>query len=85
MALQKEKRYEAIKEELELPRVGLVKHSIYQYCSERETGFCNAVGRPRKNRLPGVEYMTQLEMENALLKKYHTELCKLTLARRDIG
>ncbi len=42
-------------------------------------------GRPCKTDLSEAERIAQLEMENALLKKFHTELRRLTLARRDIG
>lgn len=85
MALHEEKSYHEIKEELELPRAELVEQWVYRYRREGEMGFCKKIGRPRKNRFSGEEYIAQLEMENALLKKYHTELRKLTLARRDIG
>jgi len=41
-------------------------------------------GRPRKSDSLQ-ERIGQLEMENALLKKYHTELRKAMLAQRNIG
>lgn len=56
-----------------------------QYQEEGQAGLHKqGSGRPRKVR-SDVERLAQLEMENALLKKFHTELRKLTLARRDIG
>jgi len=41
-------------------------------------------GRPRKTDSQQAR-IAQLEMENALLKKYHTELRKIMLAQRNIG
>jgi transposase-like protein len=56
-----------------------------QYQEEGEAGLRKqGSGRPRKAR-GDEERMAQLEMENALLKKFHTELRKLMPARRDIG
>jgi len=42
------------------------------------------VGRPPKKE-NSKAYLARLEMENALLKKFHTELRKLGLAPRNIG
>ncbi len=39
--------------------------------------------RPKKTNPQA--YVARLEMENALLKKFHTELCKGELALRNIG
>jgi transposase-like protein len=39
--------------------------------------------RPKKENFQA--YVVRLEMENALLKKFHTELRKRELARRNIG
>ena len=45
--------------------------------------------KPRRGRPPKREnrdaYIRRLEMENALLKKFHTELRKKELAKRNIG
>ena len=55
-----------------------------RYRREGETAFMRSIGRPRKvmNEATRIQ---QLEMENALLKKYHTELRKSLLAKRNIG
>lgn len=42
------------------------------------------VGRPPKKENPQA-YIARLEMEVALLKKFHTELRELQLAQRNIG
>ena len=43
-----------------------------------------AKGRPRKGENEQAE-LERLRMENALLKKFHTELRKKALAKRNIG
>jgi transposase-like protein len=73
-----------IAQELDLPRKELVEQWVYRYRREGEAGFEKPIGRPRKDQAEG-QTMERLRMENALLKKYHTELRKLMLARRDIG
>jgi len=57
---------------------------VRQYRREGELAFTRPLGRPRKVKNEA-ERIQQLEMENALLKKYHTELRKSLLAKRNIG
>lgn len=61
-----------------------VKTWARMYRREGEAAFNKRVGRPPK-AADEQAYIRQLEMENALLKKYHTELREKRLARRDIG
>ncbi len=61
-----------------------VKEWVEKYRLEGEMAFCKPIGRPRKVWDEAAR-IRQLEMENALLKKYHTELRKSLLARRNIG
>lgn len=61
-----------------------VERWVRRYRREGEKGFCKPIGRPRKVQTEASR-MQQLEMENALLKKYHTELRKSLLAKRNIG
>jgi transposase len=42
------------------------------------------LGRPKKEEAPA-RYVARLEMENALLKKFRTELREVQLAQRNIG
>jgi transposase len=74
-----------IAQQLDLPRKELVEQWVHRYRREGVQGFRKPIGRPRKSPLSQEGYIARLEMENALLKKYHTELCKVMLARRDIG
>lgn len=74
-----------IAEELSLPRKELVTQWVLRYRQEGVQGFQKPKGRRRKNPQSQDTYIARLEMENALLKKYHTELRKNMLAKRDIG
>jgi transposase len=63
---------------------GRVEKWVRQYRREGELAFTRPRGRPRKVA-DERSRLKQLEMEVALLKKYHTELRKSLLARRNIG
>ena len=84
MYLEQGKSQGKIAQELELPRKELVEQWVSRYRREGEAGFEKPIGRPRKEQAEG-RTLERLRMENALLKKYHTELRKIMLARRDIG
>jgi transposase len=74
-----------IAKQLGLRQAARIRIWVRQYQAEGEAGLRKqGSGRPRKAR-GAEERMAQLEMENALLKKFHTELRKLMPARRDIG
>ncbi len=74
-----------IAQRLGLRQVDRIRIWAQQYQAEGEAGLQKqGSGRPRKAR-DVQERIAQLEMENALLKKLHTELRKAMLARRDIG
>jgi len=74
-----------IAQELQLPRGELVKQWLNRYRKEGVGGFEKPIGRPRKQPLTQEAYIARLEMENALLKKFHTELQRVMLVRRNIG
>jgi transposase-like protein len=61
-----------------------VEKWVRVYRQEGEMALTHPRGRPRKVQDESTR-IQQLEMENALLKKYHTELRKSLLAKRDIG
>lgn len=56
-----------------------------QYRQEGENAFTKPIGRPRKKAESEEQELKRLRMENALLKKYHTELRGVRLAQRNIG
>ena len=85
MCIVQGKTHAAVAQELGLPRGELVEQWVRRYRREGEAGFDKPIGRPRKRPQTPQAYIARLEMENALLKKYHTELRKAMLARRNTG
>ncbi|HLO16470.1 MAG TPA: helix-turn-helix domain-containing protein [Anaerolineales bacterium] len=74
---------------LGINNVRRVKQWLHAYRQEGEQAFeakqhDGLVGRPPK-RENTEAYIARLEMENDLLKKFHAELRKLELAKRNIG
>lgn len=77
--------YAQVAAQLGLRQADRIKIWVRQYREEGESGLSKkGSGRPRKARTDQ-ERIARLEMENALLKKLHTELRTAMLARRDIG
>jgi transposase-like protein len=85
MCIVQGKTHAAAAQELGQPRGELVEQWVRRYRREGEAGFDKPIGRPRKRPQTPQAYIARLEMENALLKKYHTELRKAMLARRNTG
>ena len=63
---------------------GRVKVWLCAYRRDGTTAFTKPLGRPRKGHSTQSE-LERLRMENILLKKFHTELRKAALAKRNIG
>jgi transposase-like protein len=57
---------------------------VRMYRQEGEVSFQKPIGRPPKSQSEQRE-LERLRMENALLKKFHTELRGVRLAQRNIG
>ena len=75
----------AIAEKLGLRNERRVKEWVKIYRRKGIGGFSQVKhGRPPKKENTKV-YVARLEMENALLKKFHTELRNEALAKRNIG
>lgn len=74
-----------IKAALGLRNKRLVKIWVGQYRREGAEAFHKPKGRPRKQAESEQAELERLRMENALLKKYHSELRKEMLAKRNIG
>ena len=76
-----------ITQQLGIRDPGRVKHWLNRYRKEGEAFFLGQ--RHRSGRRPQREnveaYLVRLEMENALLKKFHSELRTAMLAKRNIG
>jgi transposase len=77
--------YAEVATHLGLRKAGRIKVWVCQYRHEGEAGLAKkGSGRPPKVDTEE-KRIAQLERENALLKKFHSELRKATLARRNIG
>lgn len=74
-----------ITQTLELRSEGRVEIWVRQYRHEGAQAFLKPIGRPRKQVESEQTELARLRMENALLKKYHTELRTKALAKRNIG
>jgi transposase-like protein len=70
--------------QLGIGNASTVKEWGQLYRREGVSGLKKARGRPRKSESEQAE-LERLRMENVLLKKYHTELRKELLAKRNIG
>ena len=76
--------YAAVATRLEIRKTGRFKAWVRMYRREGELSFHKPIGRPRKTESEERE-LERLRMENALLKKFHTELREVQLAQRNIG
>ena len=81
---EEQKTHAEVTQILGLRSLGRVRAWVRQYRREGEMAFLRPQGRPRKVA-DEHSRVKQLEMEVALLKKYHTELRRSLLARRNIG
>lgn len=76
--------YQAIAERLGIRKAERIRAWVRDYRKEGELGLHKVKGRPRKQE-DQAAYIARLEMENALLKKFHEELRKLSKPKRGIG
>lgn len=84
MFLEEGKTKAEIRESLGLTK-GRVKVWVKRYRDEGEAGLQKKRGRPQKQEESVEEELARLRMENELLKKFHAELRKDALAKRNIG
>ena len=73
--------YQAIAERLGIRKAKRIKAWVRDYRKEGELGLHKVKGRPHKQE-DQAAYIARLEMENALLKKFHEELRKLSKPKR---
>ena len=76
--------YGDVAKRLEIRKAERIERWVAMYRKEGELSFHKAKGRPRKVENEQSE-LKRLRMENALLKKFHSELRELQLAQRNIG
>lgn len=74
-----------ITKRLDLHSTGRVEVWTRQYRREGVAAFTKPIGRPCKAAESETAELERLRMENTLLKKYHSELRKEMLAKRNIG
>jgi len=84
LILEEHLTYVAVAARLEIRKPGRIKAWVRMYRQEGELSFHKPIGRPLKTEREERE-VERLRMENALLKKFHTELRKVQLAQRNIG
>ena len=76
--------YTTVADKLNIRKPDRIKVWVRMYRREGELSFHKPIGRPVKTESEERE-VKRLRMENALLKKFHTELRKVQLAQRNIG
>ena len=76
--------YAAVATKLGIRKAERIEVWVRMYRKEGEASFHKPIGRPPKAQA-GQRELERLRMENALLKKFHTELRELRLAQRNIG
>jgi transposase len=84
LVLEEHMTYAAVAARLEIRKAERIKAWVRMYRREGELLFHKPIGRPVKTESEERE-VERLRMENALLKKFHTELRKVQLAQRNIG
>ena len=84
MFLEEHCTYETIAKELGIRKSERIKAWVRMYRREGELSFHKPIGRPLKAEAE-LRELERLRMENALLKKFHTDLRGLRLAQRNIG
>lgn len=84
LVLEEHLTYAAVAARLEIRKAERIEAWVGMYRREGELSFHKPIGRPVKTENEERE-VKRLRMENALLKKFHTELRKVRLAQRNIG
>ena len=84
LVLEEHMGYAAVADKLNIRKAERIEAWVRMYGREGELSFHKPIGRPVKTESEERE-VKRLRMENALLKKFHTELRKVQLAQRNIG
>ncbi|MRR07860.1 MAG: transposase [Deltaproteobacteria bacterium] len=84
MFLEEGVSYREIAMRLEIRDPARIEKWVQMYRQEGAASFEKPIGRPRKETRPQTE-LERLRMENDLLKKFHAELRKMELEKRNIG
>jgi transposase-like protein len=81
---QEDLSYSQIAEQLGIRKAERIEKWCQAFRKEGELAFHKPIGRPRNDESEQLT-LARLRMENALLKKFHSELRTHLLARRNIG
>jgi transposase-like protein len=84
LVLEEHLTYAEVAERLRLRKAARIEKWVQMYRREGEASFHKPIGRPPKAEAEQRE-LERLRMENALLKKFHSELRARPLALRNIG
>ena len=84
MVIEQGMTHRAVATALGIRDPGRVEKWMHAYRHDGLLGLHKRQGRPRK-RLGEASELERLQMENDLLKKFHTELRTAELAKRNIG
>jgi transposase-like protein len=84
LVLEEHLTYAAVASRLEIRKSERNEVWVRMYREEGEASFHKPIGRPLKSQAEDRE-LERLRMENALLKKFRTELRGVRLAQRNIG
>jgi transposase-like protein len=84
LVLEEYLTYAAVASRLEIRKSERIEVWVRMYREEGEASFHKPIGRPLKSQAEERE-LERLRMENALLKKFRTELRGVRLAQRNIG
>lgn len=80
LVLEEHLTYQEVAERLGIRKAERIERWVAMYRREGELSFHKRIGRPPKQ-----SELERLRMENALLKKFHSELREVELAQRNIG
>ena len=84
LVLEEQMTYAAVATRLAIRKAERIEVWVRVYRKEGEASFHKPIGRPLKSQAAERE-LERLRMENALLKKFRSELHRAMLARRNIG
>jgi transposase len=84
LVLEEHRSYAEVAVILGIRKSARIEAWVHMYRREGELSFHKPIGRPPKIETEQRE-LERLRMENALLKKFHTELHGMRLAPRNIG
>ena len=84
MVLEEHLRYAEVARRLGIRKADRIEVWVREYRESGEASLRKPIGRPLKAESEQRE-LERLRMENALLKKFHSELREVQLAQRNIG